>query len=70
MYIKKFWNQGLLFKGMGLLPLHVFKLLMLAAESFMQINQVNIVIIPRQKISMRVNELCGMTSGKTEGEHI
>ena len=48
----------------GLLPLHVFKLLMLAAESFMQINQVNRVIVLRQKISMRVNELCGMTSEK------
>ncbi len=40
-----------------MLPLYVFKLLMLAAESFMQINQVNSVIVPQQKISMRVNEL-------------
>jgi hypothetical protein len=37
---------------------------MLAAESFMQINQVNRVIVLQQKISMRVNELCGMTAGK------
>jgi hypothetical protein len=43
---------------------------MLAAESFMQINQVSSVVIPQQKISMRENELCSMTSGKTEGEHI
>jgi hypothetical protein len=45
----------------GLIPSHVFKLLMLAAESFMQINLVNSVIVPRQKIIMRVNELCGVT---------
>ncbi len=47
-----------------MLPLHVFKLLMLAAESFMQINQVNSVVVQQQKISMKVNELCGMTSGR------
>ncbi len=47
-----------------MLPLHVFKLLMLAAESFMQINQINSAVVPQQKISMRVNELCGITSGK------
>ncbi len=47
-----------------MLPLHIFKLLVLAAESFMQINQVNSVVVPQQKIIMRVNELCSMTSGK------
>ncbi len=46
-----------------MLPLQVFKVLMLAAESFMQINQVNSVVVLQQKISMRVNELCSMTSG-------
>ena len=44
----------------GLIPSHTFKLLVLAAESFMQINQVNSVIVPWQKIIMRVNELCGV----------
>ncbi len=47
-----------------MLPLHVFKLLVLAAESFVQINQVNCVVVPQQKIIMRVNELCGVTSVK------
>ncbi len=46
-----------------MLPLHVFKLLVLAAESFMQINQLNSVVVPQQKIIMRVNELCGVISG-------
>jgi len=46
----------------GLIPSHAFKLLVLAAESFMQINQVNSVIVPRQKIIMRVKELWGVTS--------
>ena len=45
-----------------MIPPHVFKLLVLAAESFMQINGVNSVIVPRQKIIMRVNELCSITS--------
>jgi hypothetical protein len=48
----------------GLLPLHIFKLLVLAAESLMQIYQVNCVVILQQKIIMRVNELCSVTSGK------
>jgi hypothetical protein len=64
MFIKKFWNQGLLSKGTGFANLHVFKLLVLATESFMQINQVNSHFVPRQKIIMRVNELCSVTSGK------
>ena len=46
----------------GYIPPHVFKFLVLAAESFMQINQVNSVIVPRQKIIMRVKELWGVTS--------
>jgi hypothetical protein len=51
---KKFWNQGISSKVAGLLPLHVFKLLVLAAKSiFMQINQVNSIVIPQQKIIMR-----------------
>ncbi len=45
-----------------MIPPHIFKLLVLAAESFMQINDVNSVIVPRQKIIMRVNELCSITS--------
>ncbi len=48
----------------GLLPLHAFKLLMLISESFVQINQVDSVFVPWQKISMRVDKLCGITSGK------
>jgi hypothetical protein len=46
----------------GLIPPHIFKLLVLAAESFMQINDVNSVIVPWQKIIMRVNELCSIAS--------
>jgi hypothetical protein len=46
----------------GLIPPHIFKLLVLAAESFMQINDFNSVIVPWQKIIMRVNELCSITS--------
>jgi hypothetical protein len=42
----------------GLLPPHVVKFLVLAAELYMQINQVKCVIIPWQKIIMimRVNK--------------
>jgi hypothetical protein len=41
-----------------LLPLHVFKLLVLAAESFMEINQVNSKIVSQHKIIMRGLTLC------------
>jgi hypothetical protein len=37
---------------------------MLAAESFMQINQDNSIVVLQQKIIMKVNELCRVTSGK------
>jgi hypothetical protein len=44
----------------GFLPLHVFKLLVLVAESFIQINQVNSDVVPWQKIIMQVNQLCDL----------
>ncbi len=60
---RNFGTRASCLRVQGLLPLHIFKLLMLAAKSFVQINQVNSILVLHQKIIMRVNELCGVTSG-------
>jgi hypothetical protein len=70
MYIKKFWNQGLLFKGMGfattacLQVAHACSSVVHADKSGQQCCH------PTTEDVMRVNELCSVTSGKTEDEHI
>jgi hypothetical protein len=46
----------------GIIPKAVFKLLVLAVESFIQIKQVNCEVIPRKQLLVTVNKLCGIAS--------
>ncbi len=46
----------------GTIPSHVFELLVLAVESFAQINQVNCVVIERNNLIRAVNDCCGVSS--------
>jgi hypothetical protein len=43
-----------------LMPVHAFDLLILAVESFIQINQVNCIVLERQGIICAINECCGI----------
>jgi len=51
----------------GIIPKAVFKLLVLAVESFIQIRQVNCEVIPQKQLLVVVNKLCGIGSS---GNHI
>ncbi len=46
----------------GMIPRHAFNLLVLEVESFIQINQVNSVIVERSQILMKINKCCGVLS--------
>jgi hypothetical protein len=45
----------------GVIPSHVFELLVLAVKSFIQINQVNCVVLERNKLIRAVNDCCGVS---------
>jgi hypothetical protein len=45
----------------GRMPPHAFNLLMLAAESFIQINQFNSVVVEQPQILTKVNKCCGVS---------
>ena len=47
----------------GIIPKAVFKLLVLAVESFIQIKQVNCEVVVRKQLLVAVNKLCGIASG-------
>ena len=47
----------------GIIPKAIFKLLVLAIKSFIQIKQVNCEVIVRKQLLVAVNKLCGITSG-------
>jgi hypothetical protein len=42
------------------MPAHAFDLIVLAVESFIQINQVNCIVLERQGIICAINECCGI----------
>ncbi len=44
----------------GMITRHAFNLLVLAEESFIQINQVNSVVVERSHILMKINKCCGV----------
>jgi hypothetical protein len=44
----------------GSMPAHAFNLLILAVESFIQINQVNCIVLEQQGIICAINECCGI----------
>jgi hypothetical protein len=44
----------------GSMPMHAFNLLVLAVKSFMQINQVNCIVLERQGIICAINKCCGI----------
>jgi hypothetical protein len=44
----------------GTIPPHAFNLLMLAVESFIQINQVNSVLVERTQILTKINKCCSV----------
>jgi hypothetical protein len=44
----------------GMMPLHAFNLLVLAAESFIQINQVNSAVVKWPQILTKVNKCCSV----------
>ena len=55
----------------GLMPHAAFELLVLAAESFIKIKQVNSKVIERQQLKIMFSELCGVNdSGKRVKENM
>jgi hypothetical protein len=50
----------------GMIPLHVFKLLVVAVESFIQINQANCVVLEGNNVIRAVNDCCGVSSAGSE----
>ncbi len=53
----------------GTMPQHAFNLLMLAVESFIQINQVNSVVVKWLKLMMVVNASCGVAPSECKTKH-
>jgi hypothetical protein len=53
----------------GLMPRHAFDLLVLAVESFIQINNVNSVVVERLQLIMSVNTCCGVPPAKCSRKH-
>ena len=47
----------------GIIPKAIFKLLVLAVESFIKIKQVNCEVIVQKQLLVAVNKLCGIASG-------
>jgi hypothetical protein len=50
----------------GTMPPHTFYLLMLTAESIIQINQVNIVVVEQTQILTKVKKCCGVPAGNIQ----
>ncbi len=51
----------------GLIPAHAFDLLVLVVESFIQINQVNCIVLKRQGIIRAINKCCGIVVAANGG---
>ena len=53
----------------GTMPRHAFDLLLLVVESYIQINQVNSIVIERSRLIMAVNTCCGVTPAECRTNH-
>jgi hypothetical protein len=51
------------------MPLHAFNLLVLVVESYVQINQVNSVVVKWQQLLMTVNVCCGVAPSECKTKH-
>ena len=53
----------------GLMPRHAFDLLVLAVESYIQISNVNSIVIERSELIMAVNTCCGVPPSECSTKH-
>ena len=53
----------------GTMPRHAFDLLVLAVESYIQINNVNSIVIEQKQLIMSVNTCCGVPLAECSTKH-
>ena len=53
----------------GTMPMHAFNLLVLAVESYIQINNVNSINVEQNQLTMSVNTCCGVPPAKCGTKH-